>query len=110
MYNFLRGTILSVSYTHLDVNDRVEKVHTAINKVDGQTKENKEKIQGISQRERQMQEELDTLREKPCHNTHIITSENRDVINFRSYRWNPMEFLKRVEELIEKNRETRRCV
>ena len=32
----------------IDVNDRVEKVYTAINKVDGQTQENKEKIQGIS--------------------------------------------------------------
>ena len=54
-----------------------------------------------------MQEELDALREKPCNNTHIITSKNREVINFRSYRRNPIEFLKRVEELIEKNRETR---
>ena len=43
----------------MDVNDHVEKVYTAINKIDGQTKENKEKFQGISQRERQMQEELD---------------------------------------------------
>ena len=45
-----------------------------------------------------MQEELDALREKPCHSTHIITNENREVINFRSYRRNPIELLKRVEE------------
>ena len=90
-----------------DISEQVERVYTTINKVDVQTQENKEKIQGISQRERQMQEELDALREKPCNNTHIITSKNREVINFRSYRRNPIEFLKRVEELIEKNRETR---
>ena len=90
-----------------DVSERVERVYTNLNKVDGQIQENREKIQGISQRERQMQEELDALREKPCNNTHIITSENWELINFRSYRRNPMEFLKRVEELIEKNREMR---
>ena len=73
-----------------DISERVERVYTTINKIDGQTQENKEKIIGISQRERQMQEKLDTLREKPCNNTHIITSENREVINFRSYRRNPI--------------------
>ena len=90
-----------------DVSERVERVYSNLNQVDGQTKENKEKIQGLNQRERQMQEELDALRDKPCNNTHIITSENRELINFRSYRRNPMEFLKRVEETIEKNRDTR---
>ena len=54
-----------------------------------------------------MQEELDALREKPCSSTHIFTNENREVINFKSYRRNPIEFLKRVEELIERNRDTR---
>ena len=71
------------------------------------TRENREKIQGISIREKQKQDELDALREKPYNNTQFITSENREIINFRSYRRNPIEFLKRVEELIEKNRETR---
>ena len=91
----------------LDVNNRVEKVYTVIDKIDGLTRENREKIQGISIREKQMQEELDALREKPYNHTQFITSENREMINFRSYRRNPIEFLKRVEELIEKNRETR---
>ena len=87
----------------IDVNNRVEKVYTVIDKIDGLTRENREKIQGISLREKQMQEELDALREKPYNSTQIITSENREMINFRSYRRNPIEFLKRVEELIEKN-------
>ena len=56
-----------------DVSERVERLYTNLNQVDGQIKENKEKIQGLNQRERQMQEELDALREKPCHNTYIIT-------------------------------------
>ena len=54
-----------------------------------------------------MQEELDLLQDKPCHSTQIINSDNRELINFRSYRRNPMEVLKRVEEMVEKNRETR---
>ena len=39
--------------------------------------------------------------------SHIINTDNRDTINFRNYKRNPNEFLKRVEELIVKNRETR---
>ena len=73
-----------------DVSERVERVYTNLN-----------------QQERQMQEELDALRDKPCNNAHIITSENRELINVRSYRRNPIEFLERVKEMIEKNRETR---
>ena len=68
----------------IDVNNRVEKVYTVIDKLDGLTRENREKIQGISIREKQMQEELDALREKPYNNTQIITSENREIINFLS--------------------------
>ena len=36
-----------------------------------------------------------------------MNADNRDTINFRNYKRNPIEFLKRVEELIIKNRETR---
>ena len=32
------------------------------------------KIHGLNQRERQMQEELDALRDKPCNNTHVKLS------------------------------------
>ena len=91
-----------------------DRVYTTINKIDEKTQENKEKIREISQKEKQMQEELDALREKPCSSTHIFTNENREIINFKSYRRNPIEFLKRMEELIEKNKDcllyTSRCV
>ena len=53
---------------------RDRKVYTVIDKIDGLTRENREKIQGINIREKQMQEELDALREKPYnHNTQFIT-------------------------------------
>ena len=57
-----------------NVNNRVEKVYTVIDKIDGLTRENREKIQGISTREKQMQEELDALREKPYNHTQFILS------------------------------------
>ena len=52
-------------------------------------------------------ERLEALRDTPILNTHTCHSENREVINFQNYRRNPMEFLERMEEFIERNRETR---
>ena len=61
----------------------------------------------LDQREKNLQERLEALRDTPILNTHTCHGENREVINFQDYRRNPMEFLERMEEVIGRNRETR---
>ena len=77
------------------------------NRLDEQIKINKNSIMEIDQREKNLQERLEALRNTPILNTHTCHSENREVINFQNYRRNPMEFLERMEEFIGRNRETR---
>ena len=68
---------------------------------------NKNKIEEISRRELQLQEEVDSWRDRTCQHSHTNNHENRESINFRNYKRNPMEFLKRLEEVITRNRENR---
>ena len=75
--------------------------------MEGQINTNKNKIEEISRRELQLQEEVDSWRDRTCQNSHTNNHENRESINFRNYKRNPMEFLKRLEEVIIRNRENR---
>ena len=68
---------------------------------------NKNKIEEISRRELQIQEEVDSWRDRTCQHNHVTNHDNRESINFRNYKRNPMEFLKRLEELVTRNREKR---
>ena len=86
------------------IRDRLERVYGNLNSMEGQINTNKNKIEEISRRELQLQEEVDSWRDRACQNRHTNNQENRESINFRNYKRNPMEFLKRLEEVIIRNR------
>ena len=90
-----------------DVSERIQRTYDIANRLDEQIRTNKNNIQEIDQREKNLQERLEALRDTPILSTHTCHSENREVINFQNYRRNPMEFLERMEEFIERYRETR---
>ena len=45
-----------------------------------------------------------------CIRDSVLCSENRETINFKNYKRNPIEFIERVEENLARTRETRRTV
>ena len=47
------------------------------------------------------------LKDRPFISSHIPCNENREIINFRNYKRNPIEFLERVEESLSRTQETR---
>ena len=87
--------------------ERLERVYGNLNNVESQINTNKNKIKEISRCELQIQEEVDSWRDRTCQHNHITNHDNRESINFRNYKRNPMEFLKRLEEMITRNRENR---
>ena len=80
-----------------DVSERIQKTYDIANRLDEQIKINKNSIMEIDQREKNLQERLEALRDTPILNTHTCHGENREAINFQDYRRNPMEFLERME-------------
>ena len=96
-----------ITQVQTDMGERLERVYDNLNNVESQIDTNKSKIEEIRRREIQTQEEVDSWRDRTCQHNHIINNDNRESINFRSYKRNPMEFLKRLEEMITRNRENR---
>ena len=45
-----------------------------------------------------MREEIEVIRNRPIQGQYLLPNDNRDTINFKNYRRNPIEFLARVEE------------
>ena len=82
--------------------ERLERVYDNLDNMESQISTNKSKIEEI-----QIQEEVDSWRDRTCQHNHITNHNNRESINFRSYKRNPMEFLKRLELMITRNRENR---
>ena len=79
------------------MNDVREQVHT-----------DKEKMAEVQRRElNNFREEINLFRSQPIQVTGVTNVENRELINFKNYRKNPMEFIERVEENIARTRETR---
>ena len=68
----------------------------------------REKIEEIQRREiPQLREELEIIGNRPTLVSHLQHMDNREAINCKLYKRNPMEFLERVEEQLTRNRETR---
>ena len=86
---------MSVSYTHLDVYKR-------------QGQHNRDKIEEIKKREiAKIREELEVINSSPPIISQFQHMDNREVINFKQYKRNLMEFLERVDEQLAKTRENR---
>ena len=65
------------------------------------------KIAEFRARELRLQEEINALKDRPIMTSHVLCSENRETINFKNYKRNPIEFIERVEENLARTRETR---
>ena len=90
------------------IGERIEDINANMNNVKGQVINNKEKIEEIHQRELvNIREELEMIRSRPFSISNVQPTDNREVINFKNYKKNPMEFLERIEENIARHRETR---
>ena len=69
---------------------------------------NREKIEELRQWEIvQMREEIEIIHNRPVQGQYIQPTDNRDVINFKNYKKNPIEFLERIDENLTRIRENR---
>ena len=90
------------------IRDRCEEISASVDTVRTLTVANREKIEELRQREIvQMREEIEVIRNRPIQGQYIQPTDNRDAINFKNYRKNPIEFLARVDENLARIRETR---
>ena len=87
---------------------RCEEITATVNDVRDQVHSDKEKMAEVQQREfNNFREEINLFRNQPIQMSGIPNMDNRETINFRTYKKNPMEFIERVEESIARNRENR---
>ena len=54
-----------------------------------------------------MREEIENIGNRPAVMPQFQHVDNREAMNFRAYKRNPMEFLARIDEILSRNRETR---
>ena len=71
-----------ITQVQTDMGERLERVYGNLNNVEGQINTNKNKIEEISRRELQLQEEVDSWRDRTCQHNHITNHDNRESINF----------------------------
>ena len=79
-----------------------------MDQVKSQVNNNKEKIENIQHTQlRNIQEEIARMNYRPMCSTHYTVLDNRENINFKDYRRNPIEFLERVDEGLNRMKENR---
>ena len=90
------------------VDEHYHQVEINVGQVQSQVTDNREKIEEIQQKEIiNLKEEIEILKHRPMSYVPTPIGENRDVINFRDYRQNPLEFLERLEEWLNRTKENR---
>ena len=66
-----------IARVRTDIGERMEGVYNNMNNIDSQASKNKEKIEELRRRELQLQEEVDSWRDRPRHSIHTTNSDNR---------------------------------
>lgn len=90
------------------VNGRITIINKDIGHINELIDHNKHNIDGIKKHDlAQMKEELEMIRNRPMHVTTGVMADNRETINYKNYKRNPMEFLARLNEYLQKQGETR---
>ena len=103
MESIRTATEENINQVRTDLGKRCQEIDTAVNEVRGQGQHKQEKIEKIQRREiTKIREELDIISNRPTVISHLQHLDNRELINFKIYRRNPMEFLEQIEETIEK--------
>ena len=95
-------------YKRQGFGEKCRDIDTAVSEVRGQGQHNRDKIEEIQKREiAKIREELEIITSRPPMISQFQHMDNREVINFKQYKGNPMELLERVDEQLAKTRENR---
>lgn len=90
------------------IEEKVTTINTNVETINNQVQDNTGKIEEINKKELvNIREELERIKNRPVGLTCHQARDNREIINFRNYQRNPMEFLERVEENLVKTKENR---
>ena len=89
------------------VEERYNQLDASVSKVKGTTTAHEGNIEESRVRELRLQEEINALKDRPLMSSHVSCSDNREIVNFKNHKRNPIEFLERVEESLARTRETR---
>ena len=90
------------------ISEQIEHLDNNIGQIRSQVNRNNERIDDIQGRELiNIGEELEILHNQPMCYTQNTIPDSRDTINFRDYKRNPIEFLERVNEWLNRTKENR---
>ena len=84
---------------------KIELINVEVNSVKNKINNNQEKIENIQQTQLNMQGDIERRNHGPMCSTHHSILGNRENINFKNYRRNPIEFLERVDEGLMRTKE-----
>lgn len=88
-----------------DVTDKFETINRSVGEVRLQVDNNEKKMEEIQQKELiNIREELENLRNRPVNFMTNSWKEEKEMINFKEYRKNPVEFLGRIDDFLKKNK------
>lgn len=88
------------------ITNQVEQINHEVCTIKNQIMENKTQIEEIQRREiNNIKEELEVLRDRTTRYATCSRESDRDVVKFKEYRRNPMEFLDRINEWKRRTRE-----
>lgn len=91
-----------------ELEDRLITIDVEIKQIEGQAVDNKEEIEKMKQQEIvDIRKELEEIRNRATPIINYHTKDNSELLNFREYKRNPIEFLNRFEEIINRNKENR---
>lgn len=89
-------------------NARITTINKDIGQMNGLIDINKDNIEEIRKHELVLvKEELERIRNRPVHIATGIMAEHKETINFKNHKRNPMEFLARLNEHLQKQGENR---
>ena len=96
----LDGIKSNINSTFTDFNETIENVKN-------QFHNQGEKLENLQQLQTNLQGEVDRMGSRSTCNTQHTIQDSRESVNFRDYRRNPLEFLGRVDEILNRSKENR---
>ena len=92
----------------INIAGRTEIVNNEITQLKTQVVQNKETVENMKNQELiNIKESIEILQNRPMYLAHHIAPEQKENINFKIYRGNPIEFLERIDEWFSRIKVTR---
>ena len=92
----------------INIAGRIEIVNNEITQIKTQVVQNKETVENMKNQELiNIKESIEILQNRPMYLAHHIAPEQKENINFKIYRGNPIEFLERIDEWFSRIKVTR---